>query len=138
MNENIEVLISESKIAERVKELGKQLSAEYAGKDPIFVCVLKGCMHLLCLISPRDDLLGAVRFHSGGCRTATAPPRRAKCASSRIRRLPSWGGMWSSWRTSWIRAGRSARLSRLLRERGALSVRVCALLDKPSRRVPAG
>lgn len=38
-----------------------------------------------------------------------------------------------------VDSGRTlARLSRLLRERGALSVRVCALLDKPSRRVPGG
>ena len=36
------VLLTEDQIQTRVKELAAQLSAEYAGKDPIFVGVLKG------------------------------------------------------------------------------------------------
>lgn len=36
------VLLTEEQIQTRVKELATQLSAEYAGKDPIFVGVLKG------------------------------------------------------------------------------------------------
>ena len=36
------VLLTEEQIQSRVKELATQLSAEYAGKDPIFVGVLKG------------------------------------------------------------------------------------------------
>ena len=36
------VLLTEEQIQTRVKELAAQLSAEYAGKDPIFVGVLKG------------------------------------------------------------------------------------------------
>ena len=37
-----EVLLSEEQIQTRVRELARQLSAEYAGKDPVFVGVLKG------------------------------------------------------------------------------------------------
>ncbi len=36
------VLLTEEQIQTRVKELAAQLSAEYAGKNPIFVGVLKG------------------------------------------------------------------------------------------------
>lgn len=36
------VLLTEDQIQTRVKELAAQLSREYAGKDPIFVGVLKG------------------------------------------------------------------------------------------------
>ena len=36
------VLLTEEQIQSRVKELATQLSAEYAGKDPIIVGVLKG------------------------------------------------------------------------------------------------
>ena len=36
------VLLTEEQIQTRIKELAAQLSAEYAGKDPIFVGVLKG------------------------------------------------------------------------------------------------
>ena len=43
MLQNIsKILLSEEQIQTRVKELAAQLSAEYAGKDPIFVGVLKG------------------------------------------------------------------------------------------------
>ena len=37
-----EILLSEEQIQTRVKELAAQLSEEYAGKDPVFVGVLKG------------------------------------------------------------------------------------------------
>ena len=43
MLQNIsKVLLSEEQIQKRVKELSAELSAEYVGKDPIFVGVLKG------------------------------------------------------------------------------------------------
>ena len=43
MLQNIsKVLLSEEQIQNRTKELAAQLSKEYAGKDPIFVGVLKG------------------------------------------------------------------------------------------------
>lgn len=37
------VLISEEVIQEKVRQVGEQISRDYAGKDPIFVGVLKGC-----------------------------------------------------------------------------------------------
>ena len=36
------VLISEEQINARVKELAKQISADYAGKTPLLVCILRG------------------------------------------------------------------------------------------------
>lgn len=42
MQGNVRVLISEEKIAARVKELGAEISKAYAGKELIMVCVLKG------------------------------------------------------------------------------------------------
>ncbi len=36
------VLISEEQINTRVKELAKQISADYAGKKPLLVCILRG------------------------------------------------------------------------------------------------
>ncbi len=37
-----EVLISEDKLQEKIAELAAQVSADYAGKNPIFIGVLKG------------------------------------------------------------------------------------------------
>lgn len=43
MEKNIQkVLISEEQLQNRIAELAKEVSADYAGKDPIFVGVLKG------------------------------------------------------------------------------------------------
>ena len=41
-NDILEVLLTEEQIKARIEELGKQLSDEYAGKDPVVVGVLKG------------------------------------------------------------------------------------------------
>ena len=37
-----EILLTEEQIKTRIAELGKELTADYAGKDPIIVGVLKG------------------------------------------------------------------------------------------------
>jgi len=36
------IIISEEKLQNRIKELGKQLTKEYLGKNPIFICILRG------------------------------------------------------------------------------------------------
>ena len=43
MHNDIErILISEEEIKAKIAELGKQLTADYAGKDPIFIGILRG------------------------------------------------------------------------------------------------
>lgn len=42
LNDIQEILISEEEIQAKIKELGQQLSAEYEGRDPLVICVLKG------------------------------------------------------------------------------------------------
>lgn len=41
---NYKVLLSEDQIQARVKELGKQITKDYEGKSPIFICTLKGAI----------------------------------------------------------------------------------------------
>ncbi|TDI34443.1 MAG: hypoxanthine phosphoribosyltransferase [Acidobacteria bacterium] len=43
----MEVLFSEEQIAKRVRELGKEISADYQGKTVHFICVLKGAYTFL-------------------------------------------------------------------------------------------
>lgn len=56
-NEKFVPMISEEKIAERVKELGEQISADYEGKFPIFIGVLNGSFMFL------SDLLKEITIH---------------------------------------------------------------------------
>lgn len=39
---NLETLISEEELQARIKELGKQLSKDYEGKELVILCILKG------------------------------------------------------------------------------------------------
>ena len=38
------ILFTREQIDERVKQLGEQLTRDYAGKDPLFLCVLRGAV----------------------------------------------------------------------------------------------
>ena len=53
-NPNIAILISEEQIRDRIKELGSQITRDYAGKNPLLIGVLKGACFFL------SDLLRAV------------------------------------------------------------------------------
>jgi len=37
-----EILISKEKLQERIAELGEEISEEYAGKELLLVCILRG------------------------------------------------------------------------------------------------
>ena len=56
-NEKFVPMISEEKIAERVKELGEQISEDYEGKLPIFIGVLNGSFMFM------SDLLKQINIH---------------------------------------------------------------------------
>ena len=53
-NPNIEILISEEQIRDRIQELGRQLTRDYAGLNPLLIGVLKGACFFL------SDLMRAV------------------------------------------------------------------------------
>lgn len=56
MQEDIkEILISEAQISEKVQELGKILTEEYKGKNPLVVCVLKGASLFMTDLVKRMD-----------------------------------------------------------------------------------
>ncbi len=38
------VLFTEEQIAEKVKELGEQITRDYAGLNPLLVCILRGAV----------------------------------------------------------------------------------------------
>ncbi|HRS21978.1 MAG TPA: phosphoribosyltransferase family protein, partial [Clostridia bacterium] len=50
------IMISEEEISKRVKELGKQLTEDYKGKELLVVGILKGCMLFLSDLVRTIDL----------------------------------------------------------------------------------
>ncbi len=51
-----EVVVSAKEIADRVAELGAQVTADYADDPPLLVCVLKGALNFM------SDLMRAIRL----------------------------------------------------------------------------
>ena len=52
------VLITREQIAKRVREMGQQITKDYAGKEIVLVGILKGAMPFLCDLMREIDLPG--------------------------------------------------------------------------------
>jgi hypoxanthine phosphoribosyltransferase len=58
----LEVFLTKEQIARRVAELGKQISADYAGREVVLVGVLRGCFIFMADLSRAMDLQVMVDF----------------------------------------------------------------------------
>ncbi len=48
MDEKIQVLLSRETVENRIRELGKQISEDYAGREIRLICILKGSVFYTC------------------------------------------------------------------------------------------
>jgi hypoxanthine phosphoribosyltransferase len=74
-NPNLEVLLSEEKLQARIKELGAELTRDYAGRNPLLIGVLKGaCFFLSDLLRTIDTRLSiefmAISSYGSSTRTS--------------------------------------------------------------------
>ncbi|MEP6919585.1 MAG: hypoxanthine phosphoribosyltransferase [bacterium] len=74
-NPNLEVLLSEAQLQSRIKELGAEITSEYAGRNPLLIGVLKGaCFFLTDLLRAIDTRLGiefmAISSYGSATRTS--------------------------------------------------------------------
>jgi len=136
MNNDIaRVLISEGQLDKRIREMAAEITRDYAGKNPTMICILKG----------------AVMFYSDLLRHISIPLTMDFMAVS------SYGNKTKSSGEVEIRKDLSCSienkhvlivedivdsgftlsyLSRMLASRGAASIKIATLLDKPARRAP--
>ena len=134
-NDIAKILISEEQLKQRIREMGAEIARDYAGKTPTMVCILKG----------------AVMFYTDLLRNIPIPLTMDFMAVS------SYGNKTKSSGEVEIRKDLSTSiegkdviivedivdsgftlsyLTRMLASRGAASIRLCTLLDKPARRAP--
>ena len=64
MAENVKVLVPEEDVAKRIKELGEQISKDYAGKQVHLICVLKGGVFFMCELAKRITVPVSMDFMS--------------------------------------------------------------------------
>jgi len=127
------IMISEEEIAKRVKEMGKQLTEEYRGKDLLIVGILKGCMLFLSDLVRAIDLpltmdfmvvssYGTATKSSGVVRIIKDLEKEIEGKDVLIVEDIVDTGLTLSY------------LIENLKTRNPKSVKVCSLLDKPDRR----
>ena len=64
MEDKISVLISEKEVNERIKQLGKEIEKDYAGKNPHLICILKGGVFMTCELAKSISLPLSLDFMS--------------------------------------------------------------------------
>lgn len=133
MNE-VEVLYSQEQIAARVAELGRQIAADYAGQDLLVVGILKGAFVFMADLVRRIEgvnlQLDFMSVSSYGTSSQSSGEVRI------VKDLDSFvGGKHILVVEDIIDTGLTLEyIGGLLQKRGALSIKICAFLDKPSRR----
>lgn len=129
-----EILLTEEQIQNRIQTLGQELMADYADKNPVFVGVLKG----------------VVVFYADMVRAFSAPCQLDFMWVSSYKGTQSTGDMLVRQDVSAdlqgrhvvilediLDTGRSLQFTYdHLLSKGAASVRICTLLDKPDGRIP--
>ena len=128
------VLLSEETIRRRVEELGKLLTEEYAGKDPVVVGVLKGVVVFY------SDMIRQIRVpcqmdfmwlssYSGTNSAGELIVRRDVSVDIKDRHVLILEDIYDT--------GTSLDFTyRHLMSKGPASLKICTLLDKPERRKP--
>ncbi len=62
MSEKISVLIPEETVNQKIKELGEQISRDYAGKQVHLICILKGGAFFACELAKRISIPVSIDF----------------------------------------------------------------------------
>ncbi|MBQ4258941.1 MAG: hypoxanthine phosphoribosyltransferase [Lachnospiraceae bacterium] len=134
MAEQIKVLLTEKEVDDRIQELGEQISKDYAGKEVHLICILKGGSFFMCELAKRISVPVTFDFMSvssyGGDTKSSGIVKIVKDLDESIR------GKDVIVVEDIVDSGRTlSYLLEMLHDRGPKSLRLCTLLDKPSRRV---
>lgn len=128
-----EILLDRETIDKRVQELGAQLTLDYAGKEVVMIGILKGAIVFYADLARAMDVYMKMDFMGissyGDAQKTSGIVRITKDIDSSItgKHVIIAEDIMDSGLTL-------SHLIRLLHERKPKSIRVCCLLDKPSRR----
>ncbi|CEH27803.1 hypoxanthine phosphoribosyltransferase [Aneurinibacillus migulanus] len=134
MEKDIEkVLLTEEEIADKIRELGRILSKEYAGKNPLVICVLRGGAPFMTDLVRRMDIPLEMDFMAvssyGASTQSSGVVRIMKDLDTSVdeRHVLIVEDIIDSGLTL-------SYLIDNIQRRNAASVKVVTLLDKPARR----
>lgn len=129
-----EVLIDAETLQKRIKELANQINHDYEGEQVLLICVLRGALPFLVDLMRNLTILNsidcmAVSSYGEGARASTGNVRMTLDLQTNIK------GRHVILVEDIVDSGHTiAHVIELLRTRKPKSLKVCALLDKASRR----
>ena len=134
MSEHVRVRLSEQEVDDKIREIGEQISKDYADKEVHLICVLKGGSFFMCELAKRITVPVSLDFMSvssyGGGTMSSGVVKIVKDLDEPVK------GKHVLIVEDIVDSGRTlSYLMEMLKERGAESLRLCTLLNKPERRV---
>jgi len=132
----LKVLVTEEELKNRVQVMGAELAERFAGRDPLFLGVLKGCFVFM------SDLIRACPVKSDLEFIAVSSYQNATVSSGRVQIThdvqQDISGRDIVIVEDILDSGNTlAFLKNYLLTKGAASITIVTLLDKPSRRTKA-
>ena len=130
----LDTLISEEQLQARIKELGEQISKDYAGKEIIVLCILKGGVMFMTDLVKHIDVPLKLEFmvvsSYGDEYKSSGVVKVLKDLDEPIigKNVLIVEDIVDSGRTL-------SCIQKMLQERGAESIKLCTLLDKKEERV---
>lgn len=127
------ILYTKEQIEDRIAEIAKQLDAEYEDKNPVMICILKGCAPFFTdliramKVPLQIDFMAISSYGSGSSSSGQVKMNKDLDKSIEGRHVIIVEDIIDSGRTLYyLRGMLSARLP--------ASIKICALLDKQERR----
>ena len=135
--DNVEkVLISEEEIVKRCKELGAQISKDYAGKNPMIIGLLKGSVPFMAELIKNIDIDCTIDFMAVSSYSGLESMGDVKIVKDLDTSIKGVNVLVVE---DIVDTGKTLeKVKQLLYSKGANDVKVVSLLDKPDRRVVQG
>ena len=132
LNDIERVLITEEEIMEKVSEMGKKISEDFRGKDPIFVGVLKGCFIFMSDLMRHVDIKCTMDFMAVSSYSGTSSTGAVKIGKDLSQDIEGRHVIIvEDILDSGVTLG---YLKNYLMVRKPASISIATLLDKPARR----
>lgn len=133
MKEKVDILISENEIHNRILEIADRINKDYEGEQLTLICVLKGGVMFMCDLARKLNLSVRLDFMSV---SSYGSETKSSGVVKIIKDLDdSIDGKNVLVVEDIIDSGNTlSYLIDILKKRGPKSIKLCTLLDKPSRR----
>lgn len=134
MSETVRVMIPEEEVTKRIADIGRQISEDYAGRQVHMICVLKGGVFFMCELAKHITVPVSMDFMSvSSYGDGTSSSGIVKIVKDLDETMEGKDVIVVE---DIIDSGRTlSYLLEVLKNRKPNSMKLCTLLDKPSRRV---